>query len=82
MTVVADSALVGHSIGELAIRTRTGASIVAVLRKGVLLPNPEPAEHIIVSDGLAVLGSPQQLTRFADLSQTLTSVISTSGISS
>ncbi|HMN27385.1 MAG TPA: cation:proton antiporter, partial [Caldilineaceae bacterium] len=82
VTVVADSALVGHSIGELAIRTRTGASIVAVLRKGVLLPNPEPAEHIIVSDVLAVLGSPQQLTRFADLSQTLTSVISTSVISS
>jgi monovalent cation:H+ antiporter-2, CPA2 family len=69
VTVDPASRLIGRTIGELRIRTRTGASVVAVLRNGVLLPNPEPDEPLAPHDLLAVLGNPQQLLRFEELNR-------------
>lgn len=51
------SPTVGHSIADLAIRTRTGASIVAVLRSSGPVPAPEPDLVIEVEDTLVVAGT-------------------------
>jgi TrkA domain protein len=60
--------LPGHSIGELAIRNRTGASILAMVRDDEVLPNPGPDERILVGDVLVVVGTPEQVARFLALS--------------
>lgn len=46
---------------ELALRTRTGASVVAIERQGVSRVNPGPDEELLAGDQLLVLGSPAQL---------------------
>lgn len=52
-----DSSAVGHSIASLAIRTHTGASIVAVLRATGSVPAPEPEFVIESGDTLVVAGT-------------------------
>ncbi len=42
LTLERDSPFNGRAIGELAIRTHTGASVVGVVRDGTLHPNPGP----------------------------------------
>lgn len=51
--VPAGGAVDGHTIGEEAYRTRTGASIVAVIRDGAPVPAPDP-EFILQADDLVV----------------------------
>lgn len=63
----AHSPLVGHTIGEAQIRTRTGASVVAVLRDSQLMPNPTPVQQLHSGDFVAVLGSRSQLALFEQL---------------
>ncbi len=58
--VGAMSAMDGHSIGELAIRSRTGATIIAIMRDGRMVNNPPPSEVIRAADLLAIAGSPDQ----------------------
>ncbi|MFV0524185.1 MAG: cation:proton antiporter regulatory subunit [Acidimicrobiales bacterium] len=53
ITVDPGSSSVGHSIGEGAFRTRTGASIVAVIRGGSPIPAPGP-ELVFDADDVAV----------------------------
>lgn len=55
-----DSAFIGHSIGELGIRKRTGASVLAVLRSDKLIPNPGPEHVFSAGEVLAVLGTDEQ----------------------
>ena len=58
------SLLVGKSIGELRIRSKTGASIVAIIRDDNFYPNPA-ADFIINANDLAgIIGNPQQLKNF------------------
>jgi TrkA domain protein len=52
-----DSPAVGRSIGQLRIRTRTGASIVAVIRPGGSVPAPEPGFVIDAGDTLVAAGT-------------------------
>lgn len=59
-TVPRDSAVVGQTIGAVGIRQRTGASLVAVLRGEVLLPNPGPEHVFRAGETLAVLGTTTQ----------------------
>ena len=47
----------GHSIGQLRVRTRTGASIVAVLRPTGSVPAPEPSFVIEAGDTLVTAGT-------------------------
>jgi CPA2 family monovalent cation:H+ antiporter-2 len=56
---VPDSAPPGRSIGELAVRKRTGASIVAVRRRGLIHPNPTPEFRLEPGDTLLVLPGPE-----------------------
>lgn len=57
--------LVGHTIGDLEVRTRTGASIIAVLREGAPTnANPGPETEMRAGDTLMVIGSRQQVEAF------------------
>ncbi len=60
IAVPATSLLVGQTLGDAAVRSRTGASIVAVLRETGVETNPTPQYRFSADDLLAVLGTPQQ----------------------
>jgi CPA2 family monovalent cation:H+ antiporter-2 len=67
---VADaSGLVGRTLHELDIRRQTGASVVAVLREGTVLLNPEPTVTFIAGDLVGVLGQTAQCRAFQQLAQ-------------
>ncbi|NTW00372.1 MAG: hypothetical protein HGA19_03585, partial [Oscillochloris sp.] len=61
------SPLVGQSIGVSAVRQRTGASIVAVLRDSVLMSNPGPETMLHAGDQVAALGTLEQRAVFQHL---------------
>jgi TrkA domain protein len=67
MKVGAASPLNGKSLLEAAVRERTGASVIAVLREGRAIPNPQPDERIAAGDTLMVVGDREQVGRFGDL---------------
>lgn len=62
--VAAGSPLAGRTIQDSAIRKRTGASVIAILRNGRPLPNPGPADVIGAGDTLLVVGDRGQVQRF------------------
>lgn len=47
----------GHTLGESALRTRTGVSVVAVVRGAVVHPSPRPDFVFAGSDVLIVVGT-------------------------
>ncbi len=47
----------GRTIGDTALRTRTGVSIVALVRGGKPLPAPGPAQALLVDDTAVVVGT-------------------------
>ncbi len=51
----------GRSIGELALRSRFGCSVVGVERQGYVLASPGPETLLFPGDTLLVLGSRDQL---------------------
>ena len=57
-----DSELAGKTIAASAIRSKTGASIVAIIRGKNVIPNPHPEEVLQVGDRVAVIGTPHQMT--------------------
>jgi CPA2 family monovalent cation:H+ antiporter-2 len=60
----AASPMVGQSLGELAIRSQTGVSVVSVMRDGALHLNPNAAYRLAASDWVAVIGTAEQITTF------------------
>lgn len=52
-----NSVMVGHSLRELNIREKTGASVVGVLREGTFLANPSADFSFRAGDILALIGS-------------------------
>lgn len=52
-----DSPFVGRPLGETRARTRTGASIVAVVRATEVVVSPRPTERLQVGDLLVVVGT-------------------------
>ena len=59
----ADSPAVGKSIRQVSIRPRTGASVIALTRRGATDSNPK--EKIILEEGdvLSLLGTRDQIRR-------------------
>lgn len=55
--VPADSVYAGLTLGDTHARTRTGASVVAVVRGGRPIPSPSPDERLCPDDVLVVLGT-------------------------
>jgi CPA2 family monovalent cation:H+ antiporter-2 len=64
VTLPAESPLVGHTLGELHIRSRTGATVVAVLVAGNTVPNPTLSHRFVASELVAVLGTNEQRATF------------------
>lgn len=62
-----ESPLTGRTIGETEIRTRTGASVVAILRGNRLIPNPNTDQRLRAGDFLAILGDDVELHEFERL---------------
>jgi TrkA domain protein len=52
-----DSPYVGRTIGDARVRTRTGVSIVALLREDQAIPAPGPDTEIVSGDYLVVVGT-------------------------
>lgn len=56
-----DSPVVGRTIGDLRLRSRTGATVIAVVRDGRTEINPGPEQELQAEDVLVLLGSPEQV---------------------
>ncbi|MHA7304495.1 cation:proton antiporter regulatory subunit [Arthrobacter sp. TMN-49] len=63
------SAYAGRPLGDTAMRTKTGASIVALLRGGEVLGSPRPDEILRVDDMVVIVGTDQGLAEAAHILQ-------------
>ena len=61
--------MLGRTIGELAIRTRLGASVVGVIRGGVFSPSPGADFVFQLGDLVAAVGTTAQREAFQSLAQ-------------
>jgi CPA2 family monovalent cation:H+ antiporter-2 len=61
IAIPAASPVAGKLIGELALRTATGASVVGIERAGENIINPGPDEELRAEDHVLLLGSDPQL---------------------
>jgi monovalent cation:H+ antiporter-2, CPA2 family len=66
----------GHTLGELALRTRTGASVVGIERQGTLHPNPSPQFRFAQGDLVAVMGTPEEFNTFQKLASAKSEMVS------
>jgi TrkA domain protein len=62
-----DSPYVGRSIGDARVRTRTGVSIVAVLREDQAIPAPGPDLELASGDYLVVVGTTRGIEEVVEL---------------
>ena len=60
--VDADSPYADHPLGDARVRSRTGASIVAVVRDEQVFPSPGPADILHPGDVLVVIGTAVGIT--------------------
>jgi monovalent cation:H+ antiporter-2, CPA2 family len=63
LIVGASAPAVGKSIGELMLRSRTGATVVAVVREGQTEINPGAGLRLEADDVLVLLGRPEEIDR-------------------
>ncbi len=63
------SAMSGRTIGELGIRSKTGASVVALIRGDKVLPNPGPEVAFEPGDVVGAVGTAEQRAAFRKLAQ-------------
>lgn len=57
LPISADSPFAGRPLGDTRARTRTGASVVAVLREGTALPSPTPDFVLHAGDLVVTVGT-------------------------
>lgn len=62
-----DSPMAGVTIADGELRTRTGASVVAVLRERSSVPAPEPTFEFAVGDTVVAVGTSEKLTALRSL---------------
>jgi CPA2 family monovalent cation:H+ antiporter-2 len=60
LSLAPDDPLVGLSLEEAALHNRTGATLVAIIRDGELLTNPETSTVFQAGDRLGLIGAPEQ----------------------
>jgi CPA2 family monovalent cation:H+ antiporter-2 len=65
--IAAEAAVTGQSLKEAAIRSRTGAAILAVRRDGQILANPDPDLVLCAGDAVLVMGEAPQVSRLTSL---------------
>jgi CPA2 family monovalent cation:H+ antiporter-2 len=61
-----DSPFGGRTLGELRLRTTIGVSVVALIRNESLTANPDGQARLEAGDLVAVLGTREQIGRFAE----------------
>ncbi|MEA5078934.1 MAG: TrkA C-terminal domain-containing protein, partial [Anaerolineaceae bacterium] len=61
MNLEADSPLIGKTLAEAGIRSKTGASLVALIREGQLLANPKSLTVFLAGDRLGFIGESPQI---------------------
>ncbi len=54
------SPLVGKSLDEVRLRSATGASVAAIMRGELAIPNPNPSEVFKPADTVVIIGSHEQ----------------------
>jgi monovalent cation:H+ antiporter-2, CPA2 family len=57
----AGSPLIGQTLAEANLRARTGASVIAILRKRQVLPNPKSSTPFQVDDIIGLIGNVEQI---------------------
>jgi len=62
-----DSAYVGRTIGDARIRSRTGVSVVAIVRGEDAVPAPGPDERLESGDYLVVVGTARGVEQAVEL---------------
>jgi TrkA domain protein len=67
ITVPHTAALAGTTIGDRMLRTRTGASVVAVIRGEETVPAPGPEVMLAKGDVVVAVGTPDGLRQLRDL---------------
>lgn len=67
ITVTAGSPFAGSTIGHGQFRTRTGVSVVAVVRDEMTVPAPGPDFTFEAGDVAVAVGTPRGLAEFAEL---------------
>jgi voltage-gated potassium channel len=69
MELSGECCAIGPSIGDLDVRKRTGATILAVRRgaTGVFDTNPSPDSHLNSGDRIIAIGTPKQITKLEEL---------------
>jgi TrkA domain protein len=67
VTVAAGSPFVGRTLGDTAARTRTGASVIAILRGSEVIPSPAPDFRFQAGDGVVVVGTAEGVEKVAQI---------------
>ena len=67
LRLTADSPAIGETVVTLDIRAKTGASVVAVHRKGDVYRNIGPDWEFAIGDVLVVIGEQSQIAALKDL---------------
>ncbi|MDQ3953551.1 MAG: cation:proton antiporter regulatory subunit [Actinomycetota bacterium] len=62
-----DSAYAGRTIGDAQMRSRTGVSVVAIVRGEEAVPAPEPDERLHSGDYLVVVGTARGVEQAVEL---------------
>lgn len=62
-----DSAYAGRTIGDARIRTRTGVSVVAIVRGEEAVPAPGPEEPLASGDYLVVVGTARGVEQLVEI---------------
>ena len=62
-----DPSLVGRSLEDLKIRSRTGCTVIAVTAGAITIPNPDPREVVPEGSFLTVIGTREQIREFKRL---------------
>jgi TrkA domain protein len=57
----------GRTLGDTQMRTRTGTSVVAILRKGKVLASPRPDQDLLVGDIVVIVGTDAGLAAAANI---------------
>jgi CPA2 family monovalent cation:H+ antiporter-2 len=63
----ADASAVGHTLAELDLRARTGATVLAIARGAHGMATPSPTEPLCAGDILALAGSAESIAHAREL---------------
>lgn len=67
ITVPGTSLAAGSTIAEGQLRTRTGASVVALIRSGSTVPAPGSDQRLAAGDVVVAVGTPEGLAQLREL---------------